>query len=115
MSDEEGDFEPTAPDHIMGSSHAGRTSPEPILGLDASIMEIQELNSRERVAGRSANMATVRQNRRTQLAEKLRDVFELDNINEVVAGQCLWRRYMCSTTRAHPLRRDAMLASALGP
>lgn len=32
-------------------------------------------------------MATVRQNRRTQLAEKLRDVFELSNINEVVAGK----------------------------
>lgn len=115
MSDEEGDFEPTAPDHVMGLSHTGRTSPEPILGLDASIMEIQELGSRERAAGRSANMATVRQNRRTQLAEKLRDVFELDNINEVVAGQCLWRRSTCLTTRAHPLQRDAMLASALSP
>ncbi|KAH9853091.1 hypothetical protein C2E23DRAFT_885078 [Lenzites betulinus] len=92
MSDEdiEGDFEPTAPGHVLHSSHTGRASPEPILGLDASISGISELHTRERAGSRSANMATVRQNRRTQLAEKLRDVFELDNIQEVVAEMPCW-------------------------
>ncbi|KAI0823047.1 hypothetical protein BC628DRAFT_1417911 [Trametes gibbosa] len=92
MSDEdtEGDFEPSVPGHVLHSSHTGRASPEPIAGLDASISGISELHTRERAGSRSANMATVRQNRRTQLAEKLRDVFELDNIQEVVAEMPCW-------------------------
>ncbi|KAI0639100.1 hypothetical protein C8Q77DRAFT_1045127 [Trametes polyzona] len=92
LSDEdpEGDFEPAAPGQIMGSSHTGRASPEPIPGLDASTSSSAELNARERGSSRSATMATVRQNRRTQLAEKLREVFELDDIHEVVAEMPCW-------------------------
>ncbi|KAI0374478.1 hypothetical protein BV20DRAFT_1118483 [Pilatotrama ljubarskyi] len=89
MSDEdtEGDFEPSALGQVMDASHAGRASPEPIPGLDASAAE---MHTSERATSRSASMATVRQNRRTQLAEKLREVFELDNIHEVVAEMPCW-------------------------
>ena len=85
--DTEGDFEPSAPGQFVDGDHTGRTSPEPIPGLDTSNSDIPEMRAqRERANSRSASMATVRQNRRSQLAEKLRDVFELNDIHEVVAG-----------------------------
>ncbi|KAL7285750.1 hypothetical protein ACG7TL_000859 [Trametes sanguinea] len=127
MSDEdtEGDFEPHAPGQIMASSHAGRTSPEPIPGLDTSNSDIPDLHTtRERATSRSGSMATVRQNRRSQLAEKLRDVFELKDINEVVAEMPCWllrsvllQGYMYLTDAyicffAHlPAREDQVLKS----
>ncbi|OBZ79076.1 Sterol 3-beta-glucosyltransferase [Grifola frondosa] len=80
MSDEdmEDDFEPEpmAPGQIAGSSHSGH------------------IDSRRRSANRSGSMATVKQQRRAQLADKLREVFELDGIK-----------------RSH--RRDAVLASEI--
>lgn len=39
---------------------------------------------------RSGSMATVRMQRRTKLAEKLREIFELDGIEEVVAELPCW-------------------------
>ncbi|KAI0670202.1 hypothetical protein C8Q78DRAFT_174503 [Trametes maxima] len=91
-ADTEGDFEPHAPGQVMDSSHGGRLSPEPIPGLEGSIPDIPELHTRERASSRAGSMATVtvRQNRRSQLAEKLREVFELDNIHEVVAEMPCW-------------------------
>ncbi|KAI0662529.1 hypothetical protein C8Q70DRAFT_909134 [Cubamyces menziesii] len=89
--DTEGDFEPSVPGQIVDGDHTGRTSPEPIPGLDTSNSDIPEMRAqRERANSRSASMATVRQNRRSQLAEKLRDVFELDDIHEVVAEMPCW-------------------------
>jgi sterol 3beta-glucosyltransferase len=38
---------------------------------------------------RTASMATVRMKRRVKLADKLKDVFGIPEIQEVVAGQCL--------------------------
>ncbi|KAI0651552.1 hypothetical protein C8Q79DRAFT_43404 [Trametes meyenii] len=91
-ADTEGDFEPHAPGQVMNSSHSGRLSPEPIPGMEGILSGTRELHTRDRASSRSGSMATVtvRQNRRTQLAEKLRDVFELDNIHEVVAEMPCW-------------------------
>ncbi|KAH9890995.1 hypothetical protein C8Q73DRAFT_105774 [Cubamyces lactineus] len=89
--DTEGDFEPSTPGQIVDGDHTGRTSPEPISGMDASNPDVPVMHAqRERANSRSASMATVRQNRRSQLAEKLRDVFELYDINEVVAEMPCW-------------------------
>ncbi|KAI0724242.1 hypothetical protein C8T65DRAFT_733888 [Cerioporus squamosus] len=88
--DTEGDFEPAHGGNITGPSHSGRISPETIPDLDNSIPDVPASTASDRRASRSGSMATVRQNRRAQLAEKLRDVFELDNINEVVAEMPCW-------------------------
>ncbi|KAI0768591.1 hypothetical protein BD413DRAFT_563204 [Trametes elegans] len=125
-ADTEGDFEPSAPGQVLTTSHTGRASPEPIPGLDASASDASELQTRERGTARSASMATVRQNRRTQLAEKLREVFELKDINEVVAEMPCWllrsvllQGYMYLTDAyicffAHlPAREDQVLKSGL--
>ncbi len=85
--DTEGDFEPDVGRNITDAGHSGRYSPETIPDLDNSIPDVPaNAASDRRASTRSGSMATVRQNRRAQLAEKLQDVFELDNINEVVAG-----------------------------
>ena len=39
---------------------------------------------------RAGSMATIRLHRRTRLADKLRQVFELDDISEVLAGSLSW-------------------------
>ncbi|KAI1797585.1 UDP-Glycosyltransferase/glycogen phosphorylase [Ganoderma leucocontextum] len=82
--DTEGDFEGHS---ITDHSHSGRMSPETIPDLDGSVPDVP---GGTRGGARCGNMATVRQNRRAQLAEKLRDVFELRNINEVVAEMPCW-------------------------
>ncbi|TBU34937.1 UDP-Glycosyltransferase/glycogen phosphorylase [Dichomitus squalens] len=85
--DTEGDFESHEGGLITGPGHSGRMSPETIPDLDSSVLEA---HGSTRGTGRSGSMATVRQNRRAQLAGKLRDVFELSNINEVVAEMPCW-------------------------
>ena len=57
---------------------------------------------------RQGSMATVRLQRRAMLAEKLRDIFELDDIEEVRAGQSLYLAESCP----HGISRNALLASA---
>ncbi|RPD81684.1 hypothetical protein L226DRAFT_577428 [Lentinus tigrinus ALCF2SS1-7] len=86
----EGDFEPAHGGNITDPDHAGRVSPETIPDLDSSIPDVSTSAASDRRTSRSGSMATVRQNRRAQLAEKLRDVFDLDNINEVVAEMPCW-------------------------
>jgi sterol 3beta-glucosyltransferase len=56
----------------------------------------REHEARVNAQTRSASMATVRMKRRAGLADKLRDVFELPGITEVIAGKYLdnWRVYM---------------------
>ena len=75
LSEEEDDFDPpTVPIHLP-------TSLKPPPSTTAS----RRLNRQFSTTG---SMATIRVKRRAQLADKLRDVFELDGIHQVVAGQC---------------------------
>jgi sterol 3beta-glucosyltransferase len=57
---------------------------------------------------RSGSMATVRLQRRTKLAQKLREVFDLEGIDEVRAGTCSSASFMCSLS--HGFIRNALLA-----
>jgi hypothetical protein len=59
---------------------------------------------------RSGSMATVRIQRRVRLAEKLKQVFDLDGIEEVWAGMS--RLFSCFVISLRSLR-NALLASAL--
>ncbi|KAI8995413.1 hypothetical protein BD414DRAFT_435240 [Trametes punicea] len=122
--DMEGDFEPAETPQRLHPSHTGRMSPEPIPGFDTTPDVPEVHTTRERTTSRSGSMATVRQNRRSQLAEKLRDVYELNDINEVVAEMPCWllrsvllQGYMYLTDAyicffAHlPAREDQVLKS----
>ena len=74
LSEEEDDFDPpTIPTHLPAS-----LKPTP------STQASRRLNRRFSTTG---SMATIRVKRRAQLADKLRDIFELDGIRQVVAGQ----------------------------
>ena len=56
------------------------------LAADAELLESAEGGlSQEHLGG----LATIRLHRRMRLAEKLKDVFELDGINEVLAGKLM--------------------------
>lgn len=63
------------------------------------------------VASRSGSMATVRLQRRARLAEKLKDVFELEGIEEVWAGMS--QIFAFSSILTWVVRRNAMLASPI--
>lgn len=108
--DPEGDFEPHGGHLITDLSHSGRMSPETIPDLDASV---QDVSSGTRGVARPGSMATVRQNRRAQLAEKLQDVFELSNINEVVAGKTSSSIDVVYRQRTHAPYRDALLVAPI--
>ena len=84
----DGDFEPPTSEPITDLGHSGRQSPETIPDLDPSdLLEVPTMTRRrDRTGSRSGSMATVRLDRRAQLAKKLRGVFELSDINEVIAG-----------------------------
>jgi len=74
LSEEEDDFDPpTIPNNLP-------TPLKPTPSTPAS----RRLNQRFSTTG---SMATIRVKRRTQLADKLRDIFELEGIHQVVAGQ----------------------------
>ena len=74
LSEEEDDFDPpTIPTHLPMSLKPTPSTP-------AS----RRLNRQFSTTG---SMATIRVKRRAQLADKLRDIFELDGIHQVVAGQ----------------------------
>jgi len=74
LSEEEDDFDPpTIPTHLP-------TSLKPTPSTPTS----RRLNRRFSTTG---SMATIRVKRRAQLADKLRDIYELDGIHQVVAGQ----------------------------
>ncbi|KAI0757283.1 hypothetical protein C8Q80DRAFT_1265234 [Daedaleopsis nitida] len=87
--DTEGDFEPGVRGFITDRNHSGRQSPETIPDLDTSTPDMTPA-TRYRDNSRAGSMATVRQNRRVQLAEKLRDVFDLHDITEVLAEMPCW-------------------------
>lgn len=88
VSDDDEDFETTPIDmrNAAGSSvnplnEADTTSKRTPLELAEGLAQ-----SRRLMMTRSASLATVRIKRRARLAEKLRDVFGLNDISEVVAG-----------------------------
>ena len=75
LSEEEDDFDPpTIPADLSARLKSSPSTP-------AS----RRLNRRFSTAG---SIATIRVKRRAQLADKLRDIFELEGIQQVVAGQC---------------------------
>ena len=74
LSEEEDDFDPpTIPTDLSTRLKSTQSTP-------AS----RRLNRRFSTTG---SMATIRVKRRAQLADKLRDIFELEGIQQVVAGQ----------------------------
>lgn len=81
MSDEElEDFESPHPARpTFGHKHNVSNSV-------SSISDVDGLSSHPQSA-RSGSMSTVKVKRRARLAEKLRDVFELNGINEVISGK----------------------------
>lgn len=89
------DFEPMSSivegSHRDNRKHLHVSVPGPSeLALDQS----QEARPHPIHPPRSGSMATVKLKRRTKLAEKLKEIFELDDIQEVVAGTLhpfLWR------------------------
>lgn len=86
MSEEEieEDFEPMGsgtPDAKHDNRHSLRVSLPPLPELDS----LETAASKTHPA-RSGSMATVKLQRRARLAEKLRQIFEVDGIQEVVAG-----------------------------
>ena len=74
LSEEEDDFDPPT----IPTDPSMRLKPTP------SVPPSRGLNRRFSTAG---SMATIRVKRRAQLADKLRDIFELEGIHQVVAGQ----------------------------
>ncbi|KAJ4476628.1 glycosyltransferase family 1 protein [Lentinula aciculospora] len=127
------DEEPDADDFEETTPRAPETAEPPHLQLrSVSYMTQRQLSSSklpDAVAmsrsTRSGSMATVRLQRRTKLAEKLRDIFELDGIEEVRAELPCWllrsvllQGYMYLTNSflcffAHmPSREDQVLKSA---
>lgn len=74
LSEEEDDFDPPT----IHSDLPTLLKPTP------STPASRRLNRRFSTTG---SMATIRVKRRAQLADKLRDIFELEGIHQVVAGQ----------------------------
>lgn len=64
---------------------------------------------RRRAPSRAGSMTTVKITRRTRLAEKLKEIFDLEAINEVLAGLCFRLLLVQVSTEF----RNAMLAFAL--
>ena len=109
--DTEGDFDHSVGGVITDHSHAGRVSPETIPDLDSSVPDVSSM--RDRTTSRAGSMVTVKPNRRAQLAGKLRDVFELEDIHEVVAGKVDVFTVQV-TLLTCPTRRNAVLVASLG-
>ncbi|KAG8833095.1 Sterol 3-beta-glucosyltransferase [Serendipita sp. 399] len=59
---------------------------------------------------RASSMATIKVQRRAKLAEKLKDVFDVPEIEEVITGPSMSGKSISSTHSCLFVRRDAMLA-----
>lgn len=89
LSDEEadGDFEP-----MQGSSSDQRSLGSRSLHMTLPSLpelDISQASVLRPPPTRSGSMATVKLQRRARLAEKLRDIFDLKGIEEVVAGKSM--------------------------
>jgi sterol 3beta-glucosyltransferase len=101
-SDDDDDFEATTPRPTNSQENSKATQiPPPTVQLGPAI--------RRRAPSRAGSMTTVKVTRRTRLAEKLKEIFDLEAINEVLAG--LWVRLFLVQVSAES--RNAMLAFAL--
>lgn len=72
--------------HEGGATDAAATDPTSATNRASSEYAGSMMQQSRRVTTRSASLATVRVKRRARLAEKLREVFGLSELNEVVAG-----------------------------
>ena len=82
------DFDEAAtPDASHGVPNPFKEPARIRLQLPPEVSEKAEGKKRMPQPARTASMATVRMKRRTKLADKLRDVFEIPEIQEVVAGR----------------------------
>ena len=99
LSEEEDDFDPpTIPTSL----------PTP-LKLTPSTPASRRVNKRFNTTG---SVATIRVKRRAQLADKLRDIFELNGIQQVVAGQhCLFALFTPRCTDQFLLRNPVLAAA----
>jgi sterol 3beta-glucosyltransferase len=104
MSEEEieDDFEPSAPNSdFQFSASPSQLSPTSV----TKSLRLDRFNS-------SGTMATVKMKRRARLADKLRDIFELSGINQVIAGEApelfgvFWQLTFC---------RNSLLDSEISP
>ena len=78
-SDDDDDFEATTPRPANSQEPTVATQiPPPTVQLGSAI--------RRRAPSRAGSMTTVKITRRTRLAEKLKEIFTLEAINEVLAG-----------------------------
>ena len=79
--------------------------------LQHSMSGTQQLGQSLRPSvARSGTMATVRVQRRARLAQKLKEIFDLDGIDDVWAGACMRASNPVPFSSNH---RNAMLASSL--
>lgn len=74
------DFEPTSSRNAQRNKQSLHISLPPLPELDASELSVKSHPAR------SGSMGTVKLQRRAKLAEKLREVFNVQGIEEVVAG-----------------------------
>jgi len=88
FSDEEAeDFERTPRPTGSTPEYVQKTTPSPI---EVEAPGDTNILPRRKIATRSGSLATVRLQRRAKLAEKLKDVFELKDIDEVWAEMPCW-------------------------
>ena len=100
LSEEEDDFDPpTIPTNLPTLLKPTPSTPPP-----------RRLNKRFNTTG---SMATIRVKRRAQLADKLRDIFELKGIQQVVAGQHCPLALLPPRCIDHVLLRNPVLAAAI--
>lgn len=84
----EGDFEADkegSPDRRSMNRHSGVMPLPPLPELDSSNSSMGKLHPAR--SGSMGTVNTVKVERRARLAEKLRDVFDLKGIHEVVSGE----------------------------
>jgi sterol 3beta-glucosyltransferase len=96
-------------DHDFEQSQIPST---PSNAIPASSPKGSRINSQPNRYTRSNNLTTVRVTRRTRLASKLKEIFEIKDIEEVVAGKTP-RLIRVLGTESLPTLRNSMLAIAL--
>lgn len=74
-----GDFEATTPRPVTSAKYSEAKH------IPSSTVQLG-LAMRRRVPSRAGSMVTVKVTRRSRLAEKLKEIFDLEVINEVLAG-----------------------------
>ena len=89
--EEEEDFDRSAP---APGSRAGPSDPKQPLHHSITLSEGSMLTPKGTLS-RTPSLSTVRIQRRTRLAEKLKEVFEVSDIQEVTSGSCFVLKHSC--------------------